>query len=94
MDFAAIYGHLEVVKWLYYNHLSEGCTQNAMNWAASYRAMNYAALYGHLSVVKWLHYHRTDGCTRRAIEWAADNGHLEIVKWLTDNIMFLHGNKS
>jgi hypothetical protein len=33
MDNAALYGHLEVVKWLHVNR-QEGCTNNAMDLAA------------------------------------------------------------
>ena len=45
MNYAAINGHLEVVKWLY-NNRTEGCTQVAMDCAA---------IRGHSDVVKWLH---------------------------------------
>ena len=53
MDWAAKYGHLEIVKWLHVNR-TEGCTKNAMDLAAE---------NGHLEVVKWLHENRTEGCT-------------------------------
>ena len=35
MNYAARYGHLDVVKWLHENR-REGCTENAMNCAAQY----------------------------------------------------------
>lgn len=33
MDVSAMYGHLDVLRWLHENRL-EGCTTNAMDWAA------------------------------------------------------------
>lgn len=33
MDVSSMNGHLEVVKWLHANR-TEGCTTNAMDWAA------------------------------------------------------------
>jgi tRNA (Thr-GGU) A37 N-methylase len=51
MDYAARYGHLEVVKWLHANR-REGCTVHAMD---------YAAQHGHLELVEWLHHNRTEG---------------------------------
>jgi hypothetical protein len=48
MDWAAQYGHFDVVKWLHYNR-SEGCTSDAMNWAAE---------KGHLEVVQFLYENR------------------------------------
>lgn len=45
INLAAIHGHLEVVKWLYYNCRAGYCTLDATNWAA---------IYGHHTVVKWL----------------------------------------
>lgn len=33
MDVSAMHGHLEVVKWLHENR-PEGCSTNAMDWAA------------------------------------------------------------
>ena len=50
MDWAAMKGHLDVVKWLHFNR-AEGCTEDAINWAA----MN-----GHLDVIKWLHLNRSE----------------------------------
>jgi hypothetical protein len=46
---AAYNGHLDVVKWLHANR-TEGCTKNALDWAA---------IYGHIQVVHWLHKNRT-----------------------------------
>ncbi len=44
MDVATLYGHFEVVKWLYENR-SEGCSTLAIDWAS---------IFGHLEIVKWL----------------------------------------
>jgi hypothetical protein len=74
-EWAAKYGHLEVIKWLHVNR-TEGCT---------YWAMNYAAEHGHLEVVKWLRVNRTESCTYWAMHGAAENGHLEVIKWLYEN---------
>ena len=75
MDWAAFYGHLDVIKWLHENR-KEGCTTDAMDFAAG---------NGHLEVVKWLHENRKEGCTGDAMDLASENGHLEIVKWLHEN---------
>ena len=40
----------------------EGCTTNAMDWAAE---------YGHLEVFKWLYANRKEGCTKNGIIGAA-----------------------
>jgi hypothetical protein len=75
-DTAAHYGHLEIVKWLYYNR-TEGCTTFAMRSAAE---------NGHLEIVKWLYYNRIVECTMYTMNSAAENGHLEMVKWLHKNL--------
>ena len=63
INWAAKYGHLEVVQWLH-THRHEGCSTWAMDWAAR---------YGYLEVVQWLHVHRREGCTTDAMNWAAAN---------------------
>ncbi len=75
MDWAAMNGHLSIVKWLHENH-EEGCTTWAMDLAAS---------NGHLSIIKWLHENHEEGCTDYAMDLAAANGHLSIIKWLHEN---------
>lgn len=75
MDGTARFGHLEVLKWLQLNR-TEGCTVQAMNWAAG---------NGHLEIVKWLHDMRSEGCSAKAMDEAASNGHLAVVKWLHYN---------
>jgi hypothetical protein len=59
-------GHLEVVKWLHQNR-EEGCTGNAMWWAAK---------GGHLHVLQWLAENRREGMrpNSNSIDWAASNG--------------------
>lgn len=56
MDYAAMYGHLEIVKWLHENR-TEGCTTNAMDSART------------LKMVKSLHANRAEGCTTGAMDW-------------------------
>ncbi len=75
MNYAAMNGHLHMVKFLHENR-EEGCSTWAMDWAA----MN-----GHLEVIKWLHENREEGCTTLAMNWAASNGHLHVVEWLHEN---------
>lgn len=76
MDWAAMNGHLDVVKWLHSNR-SEGC---------SLFIMHYAGEHGHLDVVKWLHERLgadaegIDG----ALQGAHRNGHRDIVAYLSD----------
>src|SRR6476661_2624364 len=74
-NWAAMNGHLNVIKWLHENK-KEGCTTRAMDWAAD---------HGHLEIVKWLHENRKEGCTTGAMDRAATNSHLEVVKWLHEN---------
>jgi hypothetical protein len=67
-----------VVQWLH-DHRTEGCTTDAMDWAA---------INGHLHMVQWLHEHRTEGCTKKAMGWAAENGHQHMVEWLQQHYDF------
>jgi len=50
MDLAASKGHLEIVKWFYYNRV-EGCTDRAINDSAQNR---------HLEIVQWLYENRDE----------------------------------
>jgi len=77
-DIMCIYGHFDIVKWLYENRKEtlEGCTKAAMTVAAS---------NGYLDIVKFLHKNKLSGCTDFAIERAALNGHLNVVKWIYKN---------
>lgn len=74
LDWAALHGHLHVVKWLH----NKGA-------AASTNAMDWAALRGHLHVIKWLHENRTEGCTKQAMEGAIYQGYIDVVAWLYHN---------
>ena len=69
-EWAAMRGHLEVLKWL----RSEGCP-----WDEG--ACQGAASAGRLEVLKWL---RSEGCpwNEGACLCAAAGGHLEVLKWL------------
>ena len=64
-----------VIQWLH-EHRTEGCTTNAMD---------FAARNGHLEIVQWLHDNRTEGCTDRAMDGAAEYGHYEVVQYLYEN---------
>ena len=83
MDYAAQFGHLDVVKWLHENR-TEGCTTDAMDLAAK---------NGHLETVKWLAKNRREGSETacmldhafkitKAMNWAIIKGRLDIVKVL------------
>jgi hypothetical protein len=74
-EYAATYGHLDVIKWLHENRI-EGCTRDVMSGAA---------YNGHLDIVKWLYENRTDGFAAGGMCLAAWSGHLNIVKWLYEN---------
>lgn len=71
MDEAAVYGHLDMVKWLAAHNAT--CSSNAMDGAAK---------NGHLEMLQWLHTHGLGGCTAEAIKMAARNCHYYVVKWL------------
>jgi hypothetical protein len=45
MNYAALFGHLNVIEFLHENR-PEGCTSSAMD---------SAAMFGHLGIVKFLH---------------------------------------
>ncbi|RHY58252.1 hypothetical protein DYB38_002395 [Aphanomyces astaci] len=72
MDWAAQYGHLDMVQRLHSTR-AEGCTTQAMNLASS---------NGHLQVVRFLHEHRREGCSTFAMNSAAEFGHVEVVQFL------------
>lgn len=72
MDYAAEFGHLDVVAFLHAQR-TEGCTV---------RAMDAAAEYGWLAIVEFLHTYRTEGCTTHAMDGAAARGHVAIVSFL------------
>ncbi|GAB9468016.1 hypothetical protein Gpo141_00005344 [Globisporangium polare] len=77
VDFAAQYGHLQVIQWLHLQYQNQiRCTK---------RAMDFAATNGHLKVVQWLHMNRREGCSTAAMDGAAANGHSEMVQWLHAN---------
>lgn len=75
MDFAAIYGWLDMIQFLHFN-TNAPCTTTAID---------KAAMNGHLEVVKFLHAHRPEGCTTDAMDEAATSGELDVVKFLHEN---------
>ena len=82
VSYAAIYGHLHVIKWLHIN-------KPDIKFNSS--VMDYAAMNGQLHVVEWLHFNRPEfgpngmGCTEFAMNVAAIYGHLHVVKWLHEH---------
>ena len=99
-EYAALGGHLEVLKWLHANnclwdawtceHAARGGYLEVLKWL---RINDYswdtwtcsnAAKSGHLNVLKWA---RENGCPwdEDTCAMAAQGGHLEIVKWAREN---------
>lgn len=77
MAYAAMNGHLDVVRYMH----KTGTVKSLRN-----RAIEFAAQNGHLDVLCWLHKNRRDDiCTHSAMEMASCNGHLNVVKWLHNN---------
>ena len=74
MDWASLYGHLNVLKFLH--SIGANCT---------HKAMNFASMNGHLKIVKWLNENRIEVGTKDALEEAFFNGHLEVIKYLLLN---------
>ena len=58
-------GHLEAVIWLDKHCPEVGCTEKALDGAAS---------NGHLPVVRWLHENRREGASTDAMDGAAGQG--------------------
>ena len=75
IKWAAVNGHLEIVKVL----IKNGCNAN------NYAALRYATKNGHLEIVKVLIKNGANANDFYAIYHAAKNGHLEIVKVLIKN---------
>lgn len=77
INFAAIHGNLDIIKFLTESNPEEQyCNKNAMD---------YAATFGHLDVVKYLHQNRTEGCSKNAMDKAAEYGHLDVIEFLHEN---------
>ena len=75
LTYAAINGHLEIVKFLYHNN-SFNNIENAFDLVAE---------NGHLEVLKWFFANFTLNqlnISSLAMDLASQNGHLEVVKWL------------
>jgi len=85
IHYAAIEGHLEVVKYL----LENGANINAIG-NLDYQSIHCAALEGHLEVVKYLLENGADINAKNSdgyqpIHCAVFEGHLEVVKYLLEN---------
>jgi len=72
--YAAHWGNMKMLKWLW----KQGCS-----WNSSSSTCETAASAGHLKVLKWL---KKKGCTGdvSAPLAAAAKGNLEVLKWLLD----------
>jgi hypothetical protein len=77
IDHAAMFGRLDVIKWLHKKVSIKCFTDDAMNNAVS---------SGRLEVVKWLHknYPKLD-YTKDAIDKAAKNGYADVVQYLKEH---------
>ncbi|GAM19717.1 hypothetical protein SAMD00019534_028920, partial [Acytostelium subglobosum LB1] len=105
IDRAAMYGHIDIVKFL---------TEKQLYRCTTY-AMTSAAQNGDLDLVHYLHENRTEGCTTDALDGAAGRGHFTMVEFLhskrsegcttkamdsassnghLDIVQFLHHNRS
>lgn len=91
IEAAAMYGHLEILKYLHglsklFTNSSKkrqrGGTMAGTGPTSTTTAMDVAASENHIEVVRWLHENRREGCTTNAMDYAAANGHLEILQWL------------
>lgn len=92
MYYAAINGHLHIVKYLY----SIGATVETNSYS-KYTALIYAAKYGHFDIVKYLVSIGSNviGKTRydeSALDLAKKNGHSNIVKYLSSKKIIAYGN--
>jgi hypothetical protein len=72
MDFAAINGNLEIVKWLH------GYIRIELKIAPRMRWIDYAARNGYIEIGNWLNGNRIEGYTEKAMDAGAENGHREI----------------
>lgn len=75
IDEAALFGHLETVKWLHENRPSYG-TEEAIDSAANEDHENET------HVIEWLLENRNDGFTEEALFAAARNDNLDLLKLL------------
>jgi hypothetical protein len=97
MSWAIKNGHLETIKWLYYNkniRIEKKIKLNSfsLSYYTNYDSYLYevsmdgsidlAAKYGHLEVLKWLYNKLYIRYTLDTIDIALENGHLEVVQWL------------
>lgn len=75
-DYAAVYGQLEILKWL----VEFGCK-------CTDEAGDGAARRGHLEVLQWILAHG-GSISYRAIDYARENGQEAVVAWLENG--YLH----
>lgn len=75
MDWAAVNGHFDVMKWLDANR-TDGCSDAAVNSAAE---------AGNMEMLLWLDAHYSEQWTFEAMDHAARGGHLAVVKWIHAN---------
>jgi hypothetical protein len=77
-EFAALEGHLNILKWMHQCPLITFDLRNQNRYCLA------AAIGGHLEVLKWA---RENGCSwdQEICSKAASNGHLEVLKWARRN---------
>lgn len=75
MDYAAMKGRLDIMKWLYKN-TSEIIT---------IRTMNKSAENGHFDVVEWLYENMIEWYDNKTLKCAVEGGNLDILKFLYQN---------
>ena len=80
MNWAAMDGHLHVIRWL-----SKNKCKGWSGWSSD--TIINAATYGYLDIIQWCYdpyYYRESNMwvTQQIMDKAAGNGHLEIVQWV------------
>lgn len=72
IEYAAMSGHLEIVKWLYDHKINDDNTFT----------MHFAARNGHLHIVKWLYENKKEKFSYDTRYWAMRNKQYDIVQYL------------
>lgn len=73
-SYAAMFGHIEILKWL----INNGCPYDEFTY-------KYAAQFGYLEILKWIR-EKEQAVWNRSICWnALESKNIEILKWLKGN---------
>lgn len=78
--FAASYGQLDILKYLFENELSFFFPSSSLSWL-----ITCAALNGHLNIIIWLRQMNISTFHTDACSIAADRGYLGVLQWLHKN---------